>query len=69
MDPGLGFAKTVEQNWEILRGLSEFKRFQRPILIGAADKRFTKGDTPKAHRLAASNGADIFRVHDVVNIF
>ena len=69
LDPGLGFAKTVEQNWEILRGLSEFKRFQRPILIGAADKRFTKGDTPKAHRLAASNGADILRVHDVVNIF
>ena len=69
LDPGLGFAKTIEQNWEILRGLSEFKRFQRPILIGAADKRFTKGDTPKAHRLAASNGADILRVHDVVNIF
>ena len=69
LDPGLGFAKTNEQNWDILHRLSEFKRFQRPILIGAADKRFTQGDTPKAHRLAARNGADILRVHDVVNIF
>ena len=69
LDPGLGFAKTNEQNWDILHRLSEFKRFQRPILIGAADKRFTQGDTLKAHRLAARNGADILRVHDVVNIF
>ena len=42
LDPGLGFAKTVEQNWEILRRLPELQRFGRPILIGAADKRFTR---------------------------
>lgn len=42
LDPGLGFAKTPDQNWEILRSLPELQRFGRPILIGAADKRFTR---------------------------
>ena len=42
LDPGLGFAKTNEQNWEILRELPQLKVFGRPILIGAADKRFTR---------------------------
>ena len=46
LDPGLGFAKTVEQNWEILRRLPELQRFGRPILIGAADKRFTREVPP-----------------------
>lgn len=66
LDPGLGFAKTAAQNWELLSHLGEFGRFGRPILIGAADKRFTAGDTEKAHRLALANGADILRVHDVL---
>ena len=65
LDPGLGFAKTAEQNWEILERLEELRAFGRPLLIGAADKRFTGGDTEKAHRLALSHGADILRVHDV----
>lgn len=42
LDPGLGFAKTDAQNWEILERLEELKAFGRPILIGAADKRFTR---------------------------
>lgn len=65
LDPGLGFAKTPEQNWEILDGLEALQAFGRPILIGAADKRFTGGDTEKAHRLALAHGAEILRVHDV----
>ena len=65
LDPGLGFAKSAEQNWEILEQLERLRRFGRPILIGAADKRFTGGDTEKAHRLALAHGADILRVHDV----
>ena len=65
LDPGLGFAKTAEQNWEILEGLEALRVFGRPILIGAADKRFTDGDTEKANRLALVHGADILRVHDV----
>ena len=65
LDPGLGFAKNAEQNWEILERLEELRFLGRPILIGAADKRFTGGDTERAHRLALQHGADILRVHDV----
>ena len=65
LDPGLGFAKTAEQNWEILERLAELKALGHPVLVGAADKRFTGGDTERAHRLALRGGADILRVHDV----
>lgn len=65
LDPGLGFAKTEAQNWEILENLEAFAEIGKPILIGAADKRFTHGDTEKANRLAIAHGADILRVHDV----
>ena len=68
LDPGLGFAKTAEQNWEILEKLEALQVFGRPILIGAADKRFTGGDTEKAHRLALAHGAEILRVHDVAAV-
>lgn len=46
LDPGLGFAKTNDQCWEILEHLEKLKVFGRPILIGAADKRFTKEIPP-----------------------
>lgn len=65
LDPGFGFAKTEEQNLELLERLGEFKALGRPILVGIADKRFTHGDTEKYHRIALQNGADILRVHDV----
>lgn len=65
LDPGFGFAKTEEQNLELLERLGEFKILGRPILVGIADKRFTHGDTEKYHRIALQNGADILRVHDV----
>ena len=65
LDPGLGFAKTAAQNWEILDRLRELQALGRPILIGAADKRFTGGDPEEAHRRALLGGADIFRVHDL----
>ncbi|HBH20958.1 MAG TPA: dihydropteroate synthase [Rikenellaceae bacterium] len=65
LDPGLGFAKTEAQNWEILEKLEAFKPLHREILIGAADKRFTHGDTEKANRMAVAHGAGILRVHDV----
>lgn len=65
LDPGFGFAKTEEQNLELLERLGEFKTLGRPILVGIADKRFTHGDTEKYHRIALRNGADILRVHDV----
>lgn len=65
LDPGLGFAKTKEQNIEIVERCGELKKFGRPVLIGAADKRFTDGNTEKYHRIALLGGADILRVHDV----
>lgn len=65
LDPGLGFAKSESQNIEILERLQELAVFGKPILIGAADKRFTHGDTEKYHRLAIRGGAAILRVHDV----
>ena len=65
LDPGLGFAKTAEQNVEILRRLPELNKYGRPLLIGAAEKRFTCGDTEKYHLMALRGGADILRVHDV----
>ncbi|MBR5904861.1 MAG: dihydropteroate synthase [Bacteroidales bacterium] len=68
LDPGLGFAKNIEQNWEILENLDDLKVFGRPILIGAADKRFTHGDTAAAHELALKHGADILRVHELLPI-
>ena len=65
LDPGLGFAKTKEQNREIIEKLPLLKKFGRPILIGAADKRFTEGNTEYYHLLALRGGADILRVHNV----
>ncbi len=65
LDPGLGFSKTERQNIEILERLPELNHFGVPILIGAADKRFTHGDTEKYHLMALRGGADILRVHDV----
>lgn len=65
LDPGLGFAKTKEQNIEIIEKLPLLKKFGRPILIGAADKRFTEGNTEYYHLLALKGGADILRVHNV----
>ena len=65
LDPGLGFAKTESQNWEILENLTELAALGHPVLIGAADKRFTHGDNEKAHRLAVQGGAAVLRVHNI----
>jgi dihydropteroate synthase len=40
IDPGLGFAKTAEHNWELLRALPEFVGTGIPVLVGASRKRF-----------------------------
>jgi dihydropteroate synthase len=40
LDPGLGFAKNAEHNWELLAGLGELHRLGRPLLVGASRKRF-----------------------------
>ena len=40
VDPGFGFAKTGEHNWELLQRLDELDRLERPLLIGVSRKRF-----------------------------
>ena len=40
VDPGLGFAKTADQNWELLRGLDAFDELGLPVLVGASRKAF-----------------------------
>ena len=79
IDPGFGFSKTPEQNLEILKRLKEFKSLGLPILIGTSRKS-TIGHVlglPPAKRLegtiatvvvAILAGADIIRVHDVLEM-
>ncbi|WP_199336645.1 dihydropteroate synthase [Oscillatoria sp. FACHB-1407] len=77
IDPGIGFAKTYDQNLEILRRLQEFRTLDCPILVGASRKSFighilNQPDpkqrvwgTAAACCAAIANSADIVRVHDV----
>jgi len=76
VDPGIGFGKTADQNWEVMRRFSELTEIGQPILIGTSRKSFigTLLDLPVADRLegttatvvgAVLRGADIVRVHDV----
>jgi len=52
IDPGLGFAKDAEHNWEILRNLKRFTSMGYPVLIGASRKRFLGGDNPDEREAA-----------------
>ena len=76
LDPGIGFGKTPEQSMTALARLGELCSFGLPILVGASRKRFIATVTPSeptrrlggsiaAHLIAAQNGANIIRAHDV----
>ena len=76
LDPGFGFAKDYNQNYEILKNLSLLKKFNLPILVGLSRKSFVKKKfgssdkdslkgTIKLNEMAINNGANILRVHDV----
>ncbi len=77
-DPGFGFAKTIDQNYELLRNLESFRGIpgNRKVLVGVSRKSMiykALGITPEEslpatqvlHLAALQNGADILRVHDV----
>ena len=75
-DPGFGFAKTVEQNYELLARLEAFHALNAPLLVGVSRKRmiYTPLDctadgalngTTVINTLALERGAHILRVHDV----
>jgi len=76
IDPGFGFAKTREQNFELLRNLSSFKRLGLPVLVGLSRKSMiyktleisaneALNGTTALNMFALLRGADILRVHDV----
>ena len=80
VDPGIGFAKTAEQNLEILRQLPIFRSLGVPLLVGVSRKSFIgrilnqpdpKGrvwGTAAACCAAIAGSADILRVHDVLEM-
>ena len=76
LDPGFGFGKTLEQNFEVLRNMEQLKIMELPILAGISRKSMifkTLETTPdKAlngttvlNTIALQKGASILRVHDV----
>lgn len=76
IDPGFGFAKTTEQNYELLAGLDKLKNLGFPLLVGVSRKSMiykTLGITPEEslsatqaiHWEALRQGATLLRVHDV----
>ena len=76
LDPGIGFAKTSDHNFEIVNRLSEFEVFGLPVLIGLSRKSFiyrSLNVEPKdvlpgtlfLNSIALRNGANILRVHDI----
>ena len=79
VDPGIGFGKTADQSWEVMRRFSELKALGHPVLVGTSRKSFIGKllDLPVTDRLegttatvvgAVLRGADIVRVHDVKQI-
>ena len=76
IDPGIGFGKSVEDNYRLISNLDYFGQLNLPILIGASRKRFLSDNNKysESERLEQSlaaacaavlNGADFVRVHDV----
>lgn len=76
LDPGFGFSKTLEQNFELIRHTSVLKTLGKPILIGVSRKSTiyktlhispedALNGTTVLHTAALLGGADILRVHDV----
>lgn len=76
LDPGFGFSKTVDQNYQLMSCLQEFGMFELPLLVGVSRKSMIYrylGGTPAdslngttvLNTFALMNGANILRVHDV----
>ncbi|MGL2967486.1 dihydropteroate synthase [Flavobacterium sp. XGLA_31] len=76
IDPGFGFAKTLEQNFEVMRDLELFQMLELPVLVGISRKsmiyktlnttaEFALNGTTVLNTVALQKGANILRVHDV----
>jgi dihydropteroate synthase len=79
LDPGIGFGKTAEHNLELLRRLPELRRLGRPLVVGTSRKSFIGrldgspaserlGGTIASSVMAAAEGAEVLRVHDVAEV-
>jgi len=79
LDPGVGFGKTAAHNMELLRRLGELRELGRPLVIGTSRKSFIGkvdgsaagerlGGTIASSVLAAAEGAEVLRVHDVAEV-
>jgi len=75
LDPGLGFGKTLQQNYECLSSLPLLQPFHCPVMVGLSRKsmiynvlnttpQFSLNGTTAAHMMALTQGATILRVHD-----
>ncbi len=76
LDPGFGFGKTIDQNYELLNRINDLKIFNLPILVGVSRKSMifklletnpenSLNGTSVINTIAIAKGADILRVHDV----
>lgn len=76
IDPGFGFGKTIDHNYDLLNRLDSFKVFQLPVMVGMSRKSMIHKElditaeeslsgTVTANTMALMGGADILRVHDV----
>ena len=76
IDPGFGFGKTLEHNYELMNHLEEFSLFELPLLVGVSRKSMiykllettpeeALNGTTALHTIALLKGAHILRVHDV----
>jgi dihydropteroate synthase len=79
LDPGIGFGKTAAHNMELLRRLGELRALGRPLVVGTSRKSFIGrvdgspadqriGGSIASSVLAAAEGADLLRVHDVAEM-
>ncbi len=76
IDPGFGFGKTLEHNYQLLADLDYFRMFELPVLVGFSRKSMISkvlgvppaealNGTTVLNTIALTKGADILRVHDV----
>ena len=76
LDPGFGFSKTLDQNFELMSRLDEFELFEMPLLVGISRKSMiynflnltpaeSLNGTTVLNTFALQRGANILRVHDV----
>ena len=76
IDPGIGFGKTPEHNWQLVAGLQRLASLGQPVLLGVSRKSLLKdvaGDdmsrrdaaTAALTAIGRSKGARIFRVHEI----